>query len=60
VGDVFDATVVDADRDGARVQLADPPVRARADLGKVNPGDPARVRLTAADVAERRLTFEQA
>ncbi len=60
VGDVFDATVVDADRDGARVQLTDPPVRARADLGKVEPGDAARVRLTAANVAERRLTFEKA
>jgi len=52
--------VVDADRDGARVQLTDPPVRARADLGKVEPGDRARVRLTASNVAERRLTFEKA
>lgn len=60
VGDVFDATVVDADRDGARVQLTAPPVRSRADLGRVDPGDEVRVRLTAANVAERRLTFEKA
>jgi hypothetical protein len=35
-------------------------VRARVDLGKVEPGDAARVRLAAVDVGERRLTFEKA
>ncbi|HUP32730.1 MAG TPA: RNB domain-containing ribonuclease [Gaiellaceae bacterium] len=61
VGDVFDAVVVEVDDDEARgvVQLIAPAVTARCE-GKLPLGERVRVRLTLADVAERRVRFELA
>jgi exoribonuclease R len=57
VGEVFSATVLDADGDGARIQLVDPPVRARLKGSDHQPGAVVSVRLTEADPAARRVTF---
>jgi exoribonuclease R len=58
VGDEFTAVVVDIDRRGARVQLADPPVRARMREQPMPPlGEPVCVRLQAADPLARSLQF---
>lgn len=56
VGEVFDAVVVDTNRDGVDVQLIDPVVSARAD-GEAHPGDRVRVELAQADVAEHTVRF---
>ncbi len=57
VGDVFDAILVDEDRQGAVIQLADPAVLARVEAHRVDPGDAIRVRLTGVDVPARRIDF---
>jgi exoribonuclease R len=57
VGDVFDAVLVDEDRDGAVIQLADPAVLARVEAHRVDPGDAVRVRLSGVDVPARRIDF---
>jgi exoribonuclease R len=57
VGDVFDAVLVDEDRQGAVIQIADPAVLARVEAHRVDPGDAVRVRLTAVDVPARRIDF---
>ena len=61
VGHVFDAVVVEVDDDEARgvVQLIAPAVTARCE-GELPLGERVRVRLTLADVAERRVRFELA
>lgn len=58
LGDQFTAVVVDIDRRGARLQVADPPVRARLH-GQPMPdlGQAVCVRLEAADPGSRSLRF---
>lgn len=56
-GDVFDAVVMDVDKNGARIQLADPPVVARLKADGLLAGSSISVRLDAADPALRRVTF---
>ena len=58
-GRTFDATVTDVDDRGARIQLADPAVVARVSAHGVEPGDTFPVRLVAADVDKRTVTFER-
>jgi exoribonuclease R len=55
-GDVFDAVVVDE----GLVQLAEPAVRGRLTGHAPEPGSDVSVRLTLADVATRKVTFEVA
>jgi len=59
VGACFAATVVDLDerRGGALVQLSDPAVLAHCDGDALPLGQQVQVRLVAADVATRRITF---
>ncbi len=58
VGEQFTAVVVDIDRRGARLQLADPPVRARLhDQPMPDLGHSVCVRLEAADPGSRSLRF---
>ncbi|MDR7382998.1 RNB domain-containing ribonuclease [Promicromonospora iranensis] len=62
LGEEFDAVVVDVDDDTKDVQrglvvLRDPAVRARVTATRLPLGDEVRVRLTEADVAERRVMF---
>jgi exoribonuclease R len=59
IGEIFPAIVTDADERGARLQLRHLPVVARVPAGHVRPGDTIRVRLKAADPAQRALTFER-
>jgi len=57
VGQVFQAVVTDIDERGARIQLCDQPVVARVAAQAVGPGAPIRVRLTAAEPANRAISF---
>ena len=59
VGQVFQAVVTDIDDRGARIQLRDAPVVARVAAQAVAPGDAIGVRLTAADPANRAISFER-
>ncbi|UOW00089.1 RNB domain-containing ribonuclease [Agrococcus sp. SCSIO52902] len=59
VGEDFDAVVVETRKDGATVQLLDPPAEA-ACATSAEPGERIRARLVEADLAERRLRFEEA
>ncbi len=59
VGEIFDAVVTDEDDRGARLQICEPAVVSRTRARRVAPGDDIRVRLTAVDVAERRVDFER-
>jgi hypothetical protein len=53
--------VVDDDARGARLQIAEPPVRARLRSGhRVEPGTTLAVRLVAADPLGRSLRFAPA
>jgi len=58
-GEMFAAVVTDLDEHGARIQLSDLPVVARADAKNVAPGDALRVRLKAIDPVGRSLTFDR-
>jgi len=61
IGERFDAVVVDDDARGARLQIADPPVRARLRSGhRIEPGTTLPVRLVAADPLGRSLRFAPA
>ena len=61
VGERFDAVVVDDDARGARLQIADPPVRARLHSDRrIEPGTTLPVRLVAADPVGRSLRFAPA
>ena len=61
VGERFDAVVVDDDSRGARLQIADPPVRARLRSGhRIEPGTTLPVELVAADPVGRSLRFAPA
>ena len=58
-GETFDAMVVDDDADGTRIQLCEPPVKARVKAHGVHPGDEVRVKLVAADPAARTVQFHR-
>jgi exoribonuclease R len=58
-GQLFDAVVTDEDDRGVRIQLRDPAIVARVDARRVDPGDEVRVRLVAADPAQRAVRFER-
>ncbi|HEY7257745.1 MAG TPA: RNB domain-containing ribonuclease [Gaiellales bacterium] len=61
IGEQFEAVVVDDDARGARLQIADPPVRARLHGDRrVAPGTTLAVRLVAADPLGRSLRFAAA
>ena len=62
VGEVFDAAVIDSSHDGAQVQLASPPVRARVRLARrhAQPGARVRLRLVSVDLGADQLVFEDA
>ena len=59
VGEEFEATVLDVDDRGVRIQLADPAVVARVDARRVEPGDDIRVRLEEASPERRDVTFRR-
>ena len=59
IGDLFDAVVVDEDRHGPVMQIADPAILARVHAARVNPGDKIRVRAVAADVEARAIEFQR-
>ncbi|HVF03677.1 MAG TPA: RNB domain-containing ribonuclease [Frankiaceae bacterium] len=59
VGETFDAVVTDVDDRGGIVQVAEPAVRARL-VGTAPLGAAIEVRLTEADVAQRRVRFAPA
>ncbi len=56
-GELFDGVIVDEDRHGPVMQIADPAILARVRAERVTPGDEIRVQLVAADVeaADRRV-----
>lgn len=56
-GDLFGACITDTDGDSARVQLVDLPVVTRAKVPGAAPGQRLNLRLEAADVPARRLSF---
>ena len=49
-GELFDGVIVDEDRHGPVMQIADPAILARVHAARVTPGDEIRVRLVSADV----------
>jgi exoribonuclease R len=59
-GEVFRAVITDIGESGARIQLTDLPIVARTAAPGLLPGAAIAVRLVSADVAQRRLVFEQA
>ena len=61
VGERFDAVVVDHDARGARLQIAEPPIRARLHSDRrIDPGTTLAVRLVGADPLGRSLRFAPA
>lgn len=60
VGELFDAVVVDTNKDGCTITVAAPAVRARLSHTSREPGDRVRVRLTEADPETRTIRFEPA
>ncbi len=56
-GEHFAAVVTDVTEQGARVQLCELPVVARATARRVVPGDPVTLRLDEADPARREVRF---
>ena len=58
-GELFDGTIVDEDRHGPVMQIAEPAILTRVHATRVNPGDQIRVRLVAADVAARTVQFQR-
>jgi exoribonuclease R len=57
-GELFTAVVTDTGESGARIQLCDVPVVARAPAPGVAPGDKIKVRLLSADTDRRTVQFE--
>jgi exoribonuclease R len=57
LGELFDGVIVDEDRNGPVIQIADPAILARVRAARVTPGDEIRVKLVAADVASRTVEF---
>ncbi|MEP7179782.1 MAG: RNB domain-containing ribonuclease [Pseudonocardiales bacterium] len=60
VGEVFSASVIDADERAGTVVLDEPAVRARCTGHALPVGERMDVRLVAADVATRTIRFERA
>jgi exoribonuclease R len=61
VGEEFEAAVVDDDARGARLQISEPPVRARLHSSRrIEPGTTLSVRLVSADPVGRALRFAPA
>jgi exoribonuclease R len=61
VGEQFEAVVVDDDARGARLQIAEPPVRARLHGDRrIDPGTTLPVRLVSVDPVGRSLRFAPA
>ena len=58
-GELFDGVIVDEDRHGPVMQIADPAILARVRAARVDPGDEIRVRLVAADVEARTVEFQR-
>lgn len=56
-GEAFAAVVTDLGETGARIQLCDLPIMARATARRVRPGDRITVRLEQADPARRTVRF---
>lgn len=59
IGEEFDAVVVEGRKEGATIQLIDPPTEAACDTA-AEPGTRIRVKLAEADLAARRLRFAEA
>jgi exoribonuclease R len=59
IGELFDAVIVDEDRHGPVMQIADPAILARVHAARVNPGDEIRVRAVAADIEARTIEFQR-
>ena len=59
-GEHFDAVVMEVDRNGARIQLNDPPVVTRLRADGLEPGAVIVVRLDAADPERRLVRFSLA
>ncbi len=61
VGERFEAVVVEHDARGARLQIAEPPIRARLRSdARIDPGTTLAVRLVGADPVGRSLQFAPA
>lgn len=60
VGEIFRATVIDADESAGTVLLDEPPVRARCHGAHLPVGERVAVRLVSADLRERMVRFERA
>ncbi|HEY1741292.1 MAG TPA: RNB domain-containing ribonuclease [Acidimicrobiia bacterium] len=60
VGEVFAATVIDADEHAGTILMDAPPVRARCHGDRLRVGDHITVRLVEADVVTRMVRFERA
>jgi exoribonuclease R len=58
-GELFDGVIVDEDRNGPLMQIAEPAILARVHAARVTPGDEVRVRLVEADPVARRVGFER-
>jgi exoribonuclease R len=56
-GEMFDAIVVRADRDGGEIMLLSPPVVATCTGAGLPEGEHVRVRLADVDASRRRVTF---
>ena len=59
IGETFEAVVTDLDERGARIQLRDLPIVARAIAHHAEPGAEIRVKLVAAEPETRRIAFER-
>lgn len=58
VGEVFNAVVVDINRNQARVQIAEPAVVAHIDAAGHGLGDMIKLMLSSVDIENRRVRFE--
>ncbi len=58
-GELFDGVIVDEDRHGPVMQIAEPAILSRVHAARVTPGDEIRVRLISADVTARTVAFQR-
>ncbi len=58
IGDEVEGVVTNAGKGHASIQVRDPAVVASVDNNELHPGDDVRLRVVAADVAARKVTFE--
>jgi VacB/RNase II family 3'-5' exoribonuclease len=59
IGEEFDAAVLDVEKHRADIALDEPPVRARCEGDGLPLGERIRVKLTAADPAQRKVQFSR-